>query len=319
LRAPSGNDTILAFETSARKKQMRLFFSALLTASVGVFAAVAQERAQSNKIDLSSPDGALSAMRRIWCGDADGQPVYWNWRGEAFARRQGERDRLLFKVEGLNTRACVAADDPKRGRGFRMVSRELLLYLDPTTGKPLTRWTNPYTNETVDVVHVANDPVNGEHFPLGKDGEPLAWRGHSIADNWFLTSTIPLFYQNPLGGDYQAEVGGTYHASEMFNFMGDLASLTEQESRSAKVLVGWVRMSDWLPWMKMNGREGLVYMHTAGRKLSNWEEVSPLMRDEVAAHYPLYRNPPPLDDKRPNVTSWSYYRGLREAAPSGKK
>lgn len=295
---------------------MRLLISSLLIAA-GVHAAAAEER-HPNAIDLASPEGALAAMRRIWCGDADGSPVYWNWRGEAYARRQGEKDRLLFKVEGLNVRSCVAAQDQKRGAGFRTVSRELLLYLDPATGKPLTRWTNPWTNETVDVVHVSNDPVNAEHFTRGKDGEPLSWRGHAIGDNWFLTSTIPLFYPNPLGGEYQPEIGGTYHATEMFNFMGDRASLAGGEGPSAKVLVGWVRMSDWLPWMKMGGREGLVYMHTAGRKLSDWAEVSPLMREEVAAHYPLYRDPPPLDDKRPNVTSWSFFRTLREGAATRK-
>lgn len=297
---------------------MRLLFSSLLAVLAGVVAAAAEELSNPTKIDLASPDGIVAAMRRIWCGDADGRPVYWNWRGEAFARRQGEKDRLLFKVEGLNTRTCVRVDDPRRGAGFRTVSREVLLYLDPATGKPLTRWTNPWTNETVDVVHVTNDPVNSEHFPRGKDGEPQVWRGHMIGDTWFLTSTIPLYYPNPLGGDYQPEIGGTYHATEMFNFMGDVASLTGGEPAMANVLVGWVRMSDWLPWMKMNGREGLVYMHTAGRKVSSWDEVSPLMREEVAAHYPLYRDPPALDDRRQNVTSWSYYRALREGA-AGKK
>jgi hypothetical protein len=268
--------------------------------------------AEAQRINLSTPEGVVEAQRRIWCTERDGEAVYWNWRGEAYSRRQGERDRLLFRVEGLNVRTCVRVSDPQRGQGFRSVSRELLIYIDPETNRPLARWTNPWTNETVDVLHVANDPVNGDFFPRGRDGAPITWRGHAVGSSWYLTSTVPLFYPNPLAGDYQAEVGGAYHATEMFNFMGDLDNLLTRGARGADVDVGWVRMSDWLPWMRMGGRDGVIYMHTAGRKLLRWEDVSELMRNEVATHYPTYRNPPPGDDARPNVTSWGYFRAVRE-------
>lgn len=268
--------------------------------------------AWGQRIDLGTPEGVIAAQRRIWCTERDNQPVYWNWRGDVYSRRQGERDRLLFRVEGLNTRTCVSVSDPQRGEGFRSVSRELLIYIDPQTNRPLSRWTNPWTNETVDVMHVANDPVNGEFYPRAADGTPTTWRGHAVGSSWFMTTTVPLFYPNPLGGDYQPEVGATYHATEMFNFMGDMANLTTRSARGADVQVGWVRISDWLPWMRMNGREGEIYMHTAGRKVLRWEEVSELMRNEVATYYPAYRNPPPGDDARPNVTSWGYYRAVRE-------
>jgi dipeptidyl aminopeptidase/acylaminoacyl peptidase len=283
----------------------------LIVASLVAMAALASPAA-AQRIDLSTPEGVVAAQRRIWCTERDNEPVYWNWRGEAYSRREGERDRLLFKVEGLNVRTCVRVSDPQRGEGFRSVSRELLIYIDPETNRPLSRWTNPWTNETVDVLHVANDPVNGDFFPRGRDGAPTTWRGTTVGSGWYLTSTIPLFYTNPLGGAYQAEVGGTYHATEMFNFMGELRDLTTRSPRGADVDVGWVRMSDWLPWMRMGGRDGVIYMHTAGRKLLRWEDVSQVLRDEVAQHYPTYRNPPPGDDRRPNVTSWSYYQAVRE-------
>jgi hypothetical protein len=44
------------------------------------------------------------------------------------------------------------------------------------------------------------------------------------------------------------------------------------------------------------------------------------MRREVEARYPAYRNPPPLDDARPNMTSWKYYDLVRKGeikAPAG--
>jgi hypothetical protein len=296
-----------------------VLWGAALAAAVGVIAlttagADAQSRrgARSAAIDLTTTEGALAAARRIWCTETDGEPVYWYWQGEAYSRRQGERDKHLFNVIGINVRTCGPHTDPQRGTGFRSVSRELLIYVDKETGQPLAKWTNPWTSETHDVLHVANDPVNGDFLPKNRDGSPYRWNGKAIGGKWFLTSTAPLFYTNPLGGNYQAEVGGTYHATEMFNFMGDLANLTAAGTHTADVQIGWVRMSDWLPWMKMNGRDGLIYFHTAGRKTLRWEDVSQTMRDEIARHYPEYRNPPPVGDPRPNVTSWTYYRDVKE-------
>lgn len=262
--------------------------------------------------DLATPEGVLGAQRRIWCTETDGEPVYWSFTGEAYSRRQGEKDQLLFKVYGYNTRTCGKVNDPQKGAGFRSVSRELLILVDPKTGKPLSKWTNPWSGETVDVLHVANDPVSGDFFLKGRDGQPIKWTAQTLGDHWFLTSTVPLFYPNPLGGDYQAEVGGTYHATEMFNFMGDLKTLTAPGVNTADVNVGWVRISDWLPWMKMGGREGVIYFHTAGRKMMSFDDMPQVIKDEVAKNYPDYRNPPPPSDRRPNVTSWSYYKAVRE-------
>jgi hypothetical protein len=66
--------------------------------------------------------------------------------------------------------------------------------------------------------------------------------------------------------------------------------------------------------MMMNGREGHMYMHTAGRKLSSFDELSDTMKAEIAAHYPEYASPPPPGDPRPNVTSWIYYMGIKDGS-----
>jgi hypothetical protein len=260
------------------------------------------------ELDLSTPLGVVQANRRIWCTMTDNQPVYWFWRGDVYSRRQGEPDKLLFKVEGLNTRTCATMNDPAKGGQFvRSTSREILLYLDPTTGEVLKTWNNPWTGDSVDVLHVANDPVNGEFTQRTRAGQPATWRGSTIGASWFLTTTIPLFYANPLAGAFQDEVGGKYHATEMFNFMGEKSNLVDLRLNSADATVSWARISDWLPWMKMGDREGMLYFHTGGRKLLDWNDVSPLMRAEVERHYPEYRTPPPIADARPNETSWTYY------------
>jgi hypothetical protein len=256
----------------------------------------------------------VRAFRRLQCSMKDDEPVVYWWHGSAFSRMQGEPDRRVFRVEGMNIRACGTVVDAEKGEGFRMVSRELLFYLDPDTGEVLSEWQNPWTDEVVEVIHVSNDPVNQPPFyPLGRDNRPFDLPFSFSGDSWWLTSTIPLYYPNPLGGAYQEYVGGMYQATEMFNFFGTTDDLLDSDKDSAKVNVGWSRLASWLPWMKMGDRPGMLYFHTAGRKLESYDELSELLKAEIAATYPDYSEPPPLDDDRPNETSWTWFKKITES------
>lgn len=259
----------------------------------------------------------LEVFRRMQCSLEDGKPaVYW-WHGRAYSRVPGERDRLLFRVEGMNIRQCGTVEDAEKGTGFRLVTKEILLYQDPQTGAVLEQWDNPWTGETVDVVHVANDPVNQPPtFATGRGGQPFSLPFTIVGDQWWVTSTVPLFYRNPLGGDYQDYVGGTYHATELFNFMGDIDSLEPGSGDTSNIRVGWERISSWLPWMKNGDRAGIIYFHTAGRKLDSYDQLSDLMKQQIRDNYPGYDEPPPLDDPRPNETSWTYFKKVVEGDTS---
>jgi hypothetical protein len=295
-------------------KRARTLSVALLSLA-GASALLAPPPAAAAPEWLATPEAQLRAMRRIQCSEVDGEPAIYYWQGYAYSRVSGEPDKTLFRVEGMNIRACGPLANAKSPADFRLVSREILLYEDPVTGEVLREWPNPWTGKKVTVVHVANDPVNNNFSIVGRDGKPLVLGFASIGSQWWLTTTAPLFYTNPLGGDFQQYVGGTYHATEMFNFFGDNADLTRKKQPSAPARIAWQRMSKWLPWMEMGDRDGLFYTNTAGRKVDRWEDLSPTMRAEIERNYPAYRQPPPLDDQRPNETSWTYFKKLRTAAP----
>jgi hypothetical protein len=299
-------------------------YSLLLAATAAtllILAPPTAEAAKKNaKIDLTTPEGATLAGRRIQCGSVDNVPTIYSFHGEAFSRVPGEPDRKLFDVEGYNVRQCVTVKDAERGEGWRLVSRELLLYIDPETGEMLQEWNNPWTGKTVKVLQTANDPVNQRPvFPYGPaaNRSSARWNGTISGDTWWNTITVPLFYLNPLGGPYQKNVGGFYHATEMFNFFGKVNDLVDPKITNPPIQVGWVRIAEWLPWMEMSGRAGMIYIHAAGRKLENYEQLPAVMRKAIETEYPEYRTPPAGDDSRKNETSWTFFKKMNPVEGTG--
>lgn len=281
--------------------------------------ALAATPASARTLDPSKPADAVEISKRTQCGPADNTPGVYRWTGRVYSRRAGERDQHLFNVEGMNIRQCASVTDAKRGTGYRLVSREIMLYLDPKTNQVLRNWTNPFTGKTVEVMHVGNDPVNSRPtFPYGEDGQPYSMNMNRINDTVFLAFEAPLFYTNPLAGDYQDYVGNKYHAMEIFDFAMSAKDALDTSTPTAYPSVAWVRISDWMPWMMMEGREGQMVFNAVGTKLKSFDQLPQVMKDEIAANYPAYVAPPPVDDARPNETTWTVFKKQVDAKRAGE-
>lgn len=291
-----------------------LLFTAALAALLPM-AANAQSKRAPAMLDINKPEDAIQVSRKFQCSMKDNEPVVYHWSGRGYSRVQGEADRLLFLVEGMNVRACVTVNDPVRGVGYRLVSRELMFYLDPKTGKPLRKWLNPWTGKEVEVMHVANDPVNSRPtYVKGPNGEPFTLPTVRVENGRvFMPFEAPLFYKNPLAGDYQEYVGNFYHAMEIFDFNAEASDVLDPKKNTARPAVAWVRIAQWLPWMEMSGRNGGVVFNAVGQVVDGIDALPQVIKDEIAASYPEYRTPPPGDDPRPNETSWTYFKKQLEA------
>lgn len=308
--ADRGKGTMMKLRRAAAK--------CALLAAIALPALAATPAAAAAKPRLLDPgvaEDALEISKRVQCGEADGKPAIYHWTGKVYSRIEGEPDRLLFKAEGMNIRTCISVDDPARGRGWRLVSREILLYLDPKTGEVLRRWQNPWTGETNEVLHIANDPVNQPaQFPKSANGTPYSIPGLRREGRWFfMPFEAPLFYNNPLQGAYQDWVGGKYHAMEIFDFAFEASEMLDLKNATAYPTVSWVRISDFLPWMKMRGRLGNLVFNAMGTKLKNYDELPAVLKTEIAASYPAWTSAPPVDDKRPNETSWTVFKKWLDA------
>ena len=272
--------------------------------------------ASSQVLDVSDPEQALLASNKLFCDNrAETPSLYW-WQGVVYSRIPGEKDRHLFNVQGMNIRQCARLEDPLRGLGFRSVSREVMLYLDPETGQVLKTWDNPWTGEQVEVIQVHNDPVNSRAPSWARDesGQPAAsFSGYTEVNGMALRGggAARLFYYNPLAGDYQDYEGGNYHASEFLTMAFPMAdALDASQTAIQDAVISWGRVSGWLPWMKMRSRTGLLVHYTHGMRLHDWADLPDVLRKEIEANYPKFREPPPVDDARPNETSWTVFKRI---------
>lgn len=252
---------------------------------------------------------ALVWSAKQTCGTTEaGVTRYGMWEGKLYSRSPGERDRHLFNVIGINTRQCERHQDPARGSGFRSVSREIMVYLDPQTNEIIDSWKNPWTGEAVEVVQVANDPVNMRTptFARTADGKPLVVTLRRYDDMLVSSREVPLFYDNPLAGAYQEYIGGTYHAMEIFNTYYRTADFTDaRRTRIGESLISWQRISSWLPWMKMRDRPGVMIFNATGFSSFDRDRIPPRLMKVLQSRYPEYLSPPPLGDPRDNETTWT--------------
>ena len=260
---------------------------------------------------------ALEVRQKTTCGTIEeGKTRYGMWEGRGYSRIPGEKDKHLFNVVGINTRQCDCKEDPVRGKGFRSVSREIMMYLHPETNEIMDVWENPFTGKSVKVLHVANDPVSmrGYVYEKNEEGE---YTGKSTMRKYgdVLVSSyeIPLFYPNPLGGDYQAYVGGTYHAMEIFNTYYKAEDIMNSDIKDlSQSNISWSRLSQWLPWMEMGSKSGIMVFNATGFSTFKKEEIWERLIKVINERYPKYMTPPPLDDPRPNETSWTVFKKFME-------
>lgn len=302
-----------ALRAASFRKSLHLL--KLVTASFAMVASPMAMPAFARMLSPDQPADAVEIMKRTQCGEKDGASAIFHWRGKVYSHVEGEPDRLLFTGEGMNIRQCVAVTDPKRGTGYRQVSRELMVFTDPKSGEVVREWANPWTGESVPVMHIANDPVNVPAiFPKGADGRPFKL-GHHLMGPWIaIPLEIPLFYKNPLAGDYQDFVGGKYHAMEIFDFIAPVSSLLDTRVKMVQPSVSWVRISDWMPWMRMRGRTGKLIFNAVGTKVDNFEALPDVLKREIRTSYPSYTAPPPVDDARPNETTWTVFKKWHDSA-----
>jgi Protein of unknown function (DUF1838) len=253
---------------------------------------------------LSAQQVDVDAFVRVRCS-TDSKNVYTEWKGSMYAFVPQEKPRKLFNLLGMNVARCIKS---KQGQ-WLLTSRELNYYLDPKSGKIVDKWQNPWTGEVVPVVHVANNPVQSTLSSV----PPTVINGAYIT----FIADVPLTYPNVLANypkfkDYSPEP--LYQAGEFFKLttlIKEVQNDPEQDKSSTtniqNVHIDWTRFGPWLPWMKMKGKPGHLIYSATSRKLTSFDQLSPLLQQEINQRLPLYQEAPSCFLATDNETSWSYF------------
>jgi hypothetical protein len=238
------------------------------------------------------------------------QSTFLTWTGSIFAFIPGEKRKLLFKILGMSVSRCILTQEGN----WDFTSRELTYYLDPQTSQVLHKWENPWTGETVSVMHVANNPVQGNF--KGQFSAPVEGESTTFVFDIFPTYPNPLA-DNPKFAPYSPQP--IYQAAELFKLTVPTADLLNPEQASVSQLrLSWDRIGPWLPWMKMGANPGHLIYSAYGSKANSFTDLPQLFQDEINNRIPLYKNAPQSLLDVEDMTSWLYFQKHFDAYLAGE-
>ncbi|MDJ0929443.1 MAG: DUF1838 family protein [Gammaproteobacteria bacterium] len=309
-------------------------------ASVGAFGAAAMSLgAASNAaakasddmlrgpfLDLTTGKGNKLAYARMQ-GDLEFGVQRHGWfRGYVTAVRPNAKIEDLFGFEGFG----VARLEQRPDGSIARLLREVGVYTDLRSGEVLEEWRNPFLNETVRVVPVANDPFNfviEEYFPepptyggLNQEKPPripfvLPWRQRG---DWLdMEIHIHLLYPNALQPDKwpRESAGPMARVSEFFAHHLPAADMQNPDLTSLNYHGVWNRVTPWLPWMLMGQQPGHCQYFCFMGKGDDLERVhSRAVLDYIEKNYPTYFDAP-TEWVDPSLSSIERYALEQQPAP----
>jgi hypothetical protein len=289
------------------------FFQTLLHVALGTLLVAASGQSASANTPKLQRTLTASEFIKVRC-HSDGSASYTRWQGTVTTSGPAEEvAQTLFKIVGFNVARCFADSSGN----WTVSSRELTYFLDPTTGALLNEWRNPWTQEVLPVMHIANLLVQ-QKIPAS-----IQIPVEIFGDTALIRMDVPLSYPNPLSGDTRFADHSPepfYKAHESFTYVTSSGSLKEldQKTNIEGVQVSWTRVSPWLPWMKMKGQPGYLVFNALVQKVKSFTDLPELVRSQIEEKLPAYADAPRcVVSGRPNVTSWTSFKDNFDAYLNG--
>ena len=279
-------------------------------------------------LDLTTPRGNREAWARLMA-NTDMESTKYGWyTGLVMGVRPGEKIQDLFGFTGFSVAKLLPSlegEDP----GYRKVLREVGYYTDLKTGEIMEEWRNPYLDETVRVVPIANDPFNHtitDFYPSppnygGLNQEkppkiPLMMPFTRRGDTLNLFSHINLFYPSALQPNkWPRESGHPFsQVSENFLYQIPWADMQDPSKTSVEYNGTWSRITPWLPWMLMGPTPGhCVYQCFMGA-YDDIERIDRNVLDYTEKNYPKFMKAPDVWEE-PSLSSLENYAREQTPAP----
>lgn len=277
-------------------------------------------------LDLTTPRGNMEAWARL-LGNTDMRSVKYGFaQGLVQGVRPGE---AVSDLVGFTMLSAARLLPHESGTGYRKVLREVGFYTDLKSGEILEEWQNPYLNERVKVVPIANDPFNHtitEFRPqppayggLNRAAPPpepflLDWKRQGNKLKMF--SHINLFYPSALQpAKWPRENANPFNqVTETFLYFIDWRDMQNPKKTSVEYDGVWARTTPWLPWMLMGPTPGHCQYQTFMGAVDDINQIDRRTLDYVQKNYPKYLTAPEKWEE-PSLSSLEWYSRQQQPAP----
>ncbi len=252
------------------------------------------------KARFNDPIWNRETSAKIEGDTAPGKYVNGYVTGTVMGVRDNEAVRPLFGFEVFSSIRVLKQENGD----YQRLCRELIFYRDLNTGELMDSWRNPYTNEEVAVVDVANDPFNyviSDHFP-----DPPSYGGlntekpprRPFIRNWtllnddtvVLTSDIHLYYRNKLDPAIwvRESAGPMNRVSELFRYSIRREDIENDALTHMPHTGVWNRITPWLPWMLMGTAPGHIVYAGTFSSVPSVDSVPAPVAKRVRERFPQY-------------------------------
>ena len=310
--------------------------------AMGAAAAVGAASLIGNHNQVSAHDGsserplALNYSDPVWNRDAyarivgnldfSKEKIGW-YKGKVIGVRPGMKNLDICGFEGFSVARLLPLEDGS----YRKVLREVGFYRDLETGAIVNSMVNPYTDEKVKVVPIANDPFNFTVSQYTRSAPSYGGLNSERAKrvpfllNWeefggtvAMSRDIHLFYPSALRPEkWPRETPGPMtQVTEAFNYFIDKEQLGDPDNTSISFMGTWNRVTPWLPWMLMDQAPGhCLYICDQGA-WDHWDYIPKDVIDAARAIDPKYLSAP-TQDYGPSLSSLEHYS--REQTPAAPR
>lgn len=278
------NRLVAVTKPKSLKRHMSSYLCGLL---VSLLAVTAHAKNAGAPLDPNDPQDALKLYRKIACNSYDDATTRFEvFSGRAFRHQPGKVDFPLFNIIGSNVRRCETVHDRVRGTGFRTHSNVILLYVDKETGNELTAWTNPITQERIQVSPlITSNQISEPVFPIGGDGKLFQI---TIEEHPYLSY---MRSESSIATD--SLTGGTYVFSDLITRVFLTNDLFDSHKSTLSTFeLTWTRMSSWPKWMKMDGTRGELLWHVTAMPVSSLNNFPPRLEAILTEKYAAFKRAP---------------------------
>jgi hypothetical protein len=259
-----------------------------------------------SRFGWNDPAENLRLLSRMWGTIEPGKEATLYVFGPMFGTTGPDDFRPLFRMESIaNVRTY-----PQPGGAYRYLAAQIILFTDFDTGDVLDTWTNPYTNERVDVFQYRDGPLD---YVLDPNKMPARYEVRT-KDDLSRKLVLDWYFRGPNAfGDAIAKtrlknkldpsvwkresVGEWWETYEAYRWQMKIAEAEDLSLPSIPSFMGdFQTFKPWEPFMLMGQRPGKIFSVRTAFKIDNYDVVPRKVMAYAEKHLPEFLRAPTTFD-----------------------